>query len=92
MRNQEHCQATKSLLGLSPHRELHAYMDAFSKTMAWGHRMRRHDYAFVQLVTNIYGQEGRLVAGLHIACDMGLVTNADVAVWERLVGQHARDI
>ena len=66
-------------------------MDAFSKTMGWGHRTRRHDYAFVERVTRLYGEEGRLVAGLHIACDMGLVTNADVALWERLVAQQARD-
>lgn len=85
MRNEEHCRATRVLLGLSPHRELHRYMDAFSRTMAWGHRTQRHDYDFVERVTRLYGEEGGLVAALHIACDMGLVTNADVALWERIV-------
>jgi len=60
-------------------------MDAYSKTMGWGHRTRRHDYAFVQVVRNVYGEEGGLVAALHIACDIGLVTNADVALWEKLL-------
>lgn len=50
-----------------------------------GHRTRRHDYKFVKLVRNVYGEEASLVVALHIGCDMGLVTNADVALWEKLV-------
>lgn len=85
MRNQEHCRATKVLLRLSPNRELHSFMDEYSKKMGWGHRAKRHDYAFVELAIKLYGQESGLEAALHIACDMGVVTMRDVRIWEKLL-------
>lgn len=85
MTNQEHCRATKVLLGLSPNSELHRFMDAYSKTMGWGHRAKRHDYAFVELAIKLYGQESGLEAALHVACDMGVVTMRDVRIWEKLL-------
>ena len=87
MRNAEHCRATRVLLGLSPRSELHSFMDAYSATMGWGHRAKRHDYAFVELARKLYGMEGGLEAALHIACDMGVVTIADVRIWEKLSKQ-----
>lgn len=85
MRNQEHCRATRVLLGLNPNSELHTFMDAYSKSMGWGHRAKRHDYAFVEFAAKLYGEEGGLEAALHIACDMGMVTITDVRIWERLL-------
>lgn len=82
MRKHQHCRATKALLGLTPNPALHGLMDAYSKSMGWGHRAKRHDYAFVELMTKLYGEEGGLEAALHVACDMGLVTMADVRTWE----------
>ena len=85
MRNAEHCRATKLLLGLTPNKRLHSFMDSYSKTMGWGHRVKRHDYAFVQFATKLYGEEGGLEAALHIACDMGIVTISDVKLWAKLL-------
>ncbi len=82
MRNREHCKATKVLLGLTPNPKLHSLMDEYSKTMGWGHRAKRHDYAFVELAIKLYGVEGGLEAALHVACDMGVVTMVDVRIWE----------
>jgi len=59
-------------------------MDAHSKRMGWGHRAKRHDYAFVELATKLYGEEGGLEAVLHVACDMGVVTMTDIRIWEKL--------
>lgn len=85
MRNQEHCKATKVLLGLTPNPELHSFMDAYSKSMGWGHRAKRHDYAFIGFAIKLYGEEGGFEAALHIACDMGIVTVKDVRIWEKLL-------
>ena len=85
MRNQEHCRATKVLLGLIPKSELHTFMDAYSRSMGWGHRAKRHDCAFVHFAIKLYGEEGGLEAALHIACDMGVVTMTDVRIWEKLL-------
>ena len=82
MRNEQHCRATRVLLGFRPNPELHALMDAYSKSMGWGHRAKRHDYAFVKFAGELYGERGRLEAALHIACDMGIVTMADVRLWQ----------
>lgn len=85
MRNKEHCRATRVLLGLTPNSELHSLMDAFSKSMGWGHRAKRHDWDFVEFAIKLYGEEGGLEAALHIACDMAVVTMADVRIWETLL-------
>ena len=60
-------------------------MDAYAKKMGWGHRQKRHDYHAVQSIERRYGKERGLEAALHIACDMGLVTNADLNLWEKLL-------
>lgn len=83
MTNREHCRATRILLGTDPHRDLHRYMDAYSSTMGWAHRLMRHDLAFVERVAGHYGEEGGLVAALHVACDCGVVTNTDVNIFSR---------
>jgi len=59
-------------------------MDVYSKRMGWGHRAKRHDYAFVELATKLYGEGGGLEAALHVACDMGVVTMTDIRIWEKL--------
>lgn len=78
MKNTDHCQATKLLLGLNPHPGLHAYMDEYASELGHGHRLLRHNEETIDHARRVYGEEGALEATLHIACDMGLVTIEDI--------------
>ena len=84
MNRQEHCQATRLLLGLTPHPGLHGFMDEYSKELGRGHRLFHHDLGTIESIRRIYGDEGALEAIFHIACDMGLVTTEDIK-WGRLI-------
>jgi len=85
MRNQEHCLATKVLLGQKAHPGLHAHMDELSKTLGWGHRLRRHDGQMVEQAGSLYGEDGEREAALHIACDMGVITKEDIEMSQLLL-------
>jgi len=76
MNNKDHCRAIK-LLGQKPHRELHAFMDAYSKEFGWGHRLLRHNAQMMDFAKEIYGEDGEREVAFHIACDMGIVTKDD---------------
>jgi len=78
MNNKEHCKATRILLGVKPHPELHAYMDYYSKELGWGHRILRHNMSMVKDAEELYGEKGRLEVIFHIACDMGLIEKKDI--------------
>ena len=82
MNNQQHCQATKLLLGMTPHPGLHAFMDEYARHLGRGHRLLRHNLETVEFAGTTYGEEGALEAVFHIACDMGLVTLEDLR-WAR---------
>jgi len=85
MKNKEHCNATKILLGMKPNKAIHAFMDAYSATMGWGHRTKRHDYKMIEAMCLLYGKDAKFEVGLHIACDLGVVTNKDVKIWQGLI-------
>ena len=72
-------------MGLKPNKSIHRYMDAYSRRMAWGHREKRHDYDAVRRIARRYGADAGLEAALHVACDMGLVTTADVRTCQELL-------
>ncbi len=91
MRNEEHCRATRILLGISPNKKIHRHMHAYAKKMRSGHRQKRHDYHAVESMEKRYGKGRGLEAALHIACEMGLVTNADVNLWEKLLKATLND-
>ena len=81
MTNREHCKATEVMLGLKPHMEMHQFMDGFYKSMGWGHRAKRHDHKITNFMADLYGEDGKLEAAFHIACDLKLVTTDDLKVW-----------
>ena len=85
MINREHCKATEILLGMKPHKEIHYFMDIYSKTMGWGHRTKRHDYKFIEAMVLLYGEDIRFEVALHIACDLGVVSKNDVKIWQALI-------
>lgn len=84
MKNKEHCKATEILLGIKPNKLIHTLMDVYSKTMGWGHRVKRHDYKMIEAMCVIFGKDARFEVALHIACDFGVVTNDDVKLWKAL--------
>ena len=77
MNNKEHCKAVRLLLGQKPNPPLHAFMDDFSKQLGWGHRLLRHNFTMIEMVKDIYGEDGALEVAFHIACDMGVITKKD---------------
>ena len=81
MTNREHCKATEVMLGQRPHSEMHQFMDGFYKSMGWGHRAKRHDHKITNFMGELYGEEGKMEAGFHIACDLKLVTTDDLKIW-----------
>ena len=81
MTNKEHCKATEVMLGLKSHMEMHQFMDGFYKSMGWGHRSKRHDHKITNFMADLYGEEGRLEAVFHIACDLRLVTTDELKIW-----------
>lgn len=66
------------MLRQEPHPALHAWMDELSKMLGWGHRLLRHSAEMMDRAQDIYGEEGAREVALHIACDMGVVTKADL--------------
>jgi hypothetical protein len=85
MKNKEHCNSTKILLDMKPHKLLHSFMDAYSVTMGWGHRTKRHDYKMIEVMRILFGEDAIFEVGLHIACDLNVVTIYDVKIWQGLI-------
>jgi len=89
MTNKDHCKATEVMLGLRPHPEIHQFIDGFYKSMGWGHRSKRHDYKIIDLMADLYGDEGGEAAGVeaafHIVCDLKLVTEDDLKIWRGII-------
>lgn len=83
MNNHDHCRAVRVLLGQAPHAGLHAFMDDYSKQLGWGHRLLRHNFNMIELAEDTYGPDGGREVALHIACDMGIITNGDVTQFQR---------
>jgi len=87
MTNKEHCKATEIMLGLTPHIEIHQFMDGFYKSMGWAHRSKRHDYKIITTMQDLYSEDVGLEAAFHIACDMNLVTKEELKVWQGIILQ-----
>lgn len=80
------------MLGLEPHRALHAFMDEYSRELIGAHQILRHNSKTLEFARELYGEEGELEAALHIACDMRVVTVDDIQ-WAKTLrkGQGRRD-
>ena len=60
-------------------------MDGYSRSAGWSPKRGRLDFKIARFMDELYGQEGALEAGLHIACDLKLITKRDVELWRSVV-------
>lgn len=84
MTNREHCAATKLFLGLEPRKEMHSFMDGYSRSAGWSPKRGRLDFKIAKFMEELYGPDGGLEAALHTACDLKVVTKRDVEIWKQI--------